>query len=133
MPKEVWTAEKVSYILQLMQEPLSLDEKIGNGENDMDTSRGDLIPDDRPSPEDIVFENDKRAFLERMIDERLSPREAMVIKMRYGFKTGSPMTLEEIGEYFGLTRERIRQVEQKAIRKLKWYITVKNELRDGDI
>ncbi|GGB90047.1 RNA polymerase sigma factor [Knoellia flava TL1] len=94
----------------------SLDEQIGDG----GTSLGDLLdlPDRQPSAYDILLEDLKREQIHAVLDT-LSEREAGVISMRFGLTNGTPMTLDAIGEVYGVTRERIRQVEKKVMEKLR--------------
>lgn len=108
--------DKVREILKISQKTTSLETPIGD---DDDSFLGDFIPDERQmSPYDAT----SRRLLKQNIDEvlqALSDREAKVLKMRFGLDSHNPMTLEEVGRQFGVTRERIRQIEAKALRKLK--------------
>lgn len=108
-------AEKIREIMKISQKTTSLETPIGDDE---DSYLGDFIPDEsQPSPYDAT----SRRLLKENIDEvldSLSDREAKVLKMRFGLGY-KPMTLEEVGKKFGVTRERIRQIEAKALRKLK--------------
>jgi RNA polymerase primary sigma factor len=108
--------DKVREILKISQKTTSLETPIGD---DDDSFLGDFIPDERQmSPYDAT----SRRLLKQNIDEvlqALSDREAKVLKMRFGLDNHNPMTLEEVGRQFGVTRERIRQIEAKALRKLK--------------
>ena len=108
--------EKVRDILRISQEPVSLETPIGEEE---DSHLGDFIPDeDALSPADAAA----MTFLKTKVDEVLStltPREAEVLRLRFGLKDGTPQTLEEVGKEFNVTRERIRQIEAKALRKLR--------------
>lgn len=108
--------EKVREILKIAQEPISLETPVGD-ENE--TVLGNFIQDEEaPSPADQAADILLRTHLEEVM-ETLTPREARVIKLRFGLIDGRMRTLEEVGQEFQVTRERIRQIEAKAIRKLK--------------
>ena len=108
--------EKVREILKVAQEPISLESPIGEEE---DSHLGDFIPDsDAPVPEEAAT----HALLKEQLAEvlaTLTPREAKVLSLRFGIEDGRPRTLEEVGKEFNVTRERIRQIEAKALRKLR--------------
>ena len=108
--------EKVQEVQKYGREPISLHTPLGE---DGDSEFGDLIEDtDAIAPSDAVaFSLLQEQF--RQVLETLSPREAGVIKMRYGLEDGQPKTLDDIGRVYGVTRERIRQIEAKALRKLR--------------
>jgi len=110
------TAVRVREILKIAQDTTSLETPVGDEEDSM---LGDFIADtSQPTP----IEAASRELLKENIDEVLSTltdREAKVLKMRFGLEGKNPMTLEEVGKEFGVTRERIRQIEAKALRKLK--------------
>lgn len=129
--KKVYTAKDVLYIQSLMQDVISLNTKIGTPE-DPDIELGDLIADTAPSPEELVARDDRNRQIRVLIKRALTPLEEKVICMRYGLDNGEFMTLEKIGKYFGVTRERIRQVEAKALRKLRFKFT-KNNINLEDI
>lgn len=109
--------EKVREILKISQNTTSLETPVGDGEDD--SILGDFIADDKQiSP----YDSTSRQMLRENVDEvlgALSDREAKVLKMRFGLSGNKTMTLEEVGRTFGVTRERIRQIEAKALRKLK--------------
>lgn len=108
--------EKVLEILKIAQEPVSLETPIGEEE---DSRLGDFIPDeDAPAPSDAAAFSLLREHLLEALDG-LSDREAKVLKLRFGIEDGRQRTLEEVGQEFNVTRERIRQIEAKAIRKLR--------------
>ena len=121
MPEEIAkemgiSEDKVREILKIAQEPVSLETPIGEEE---DSHLGDFIPDDdAPAPAEAA------AFTllkEQLIDvlDTLTPREEKVLKLRFGLDDGRARTLEEVGKEFNVTRERIRQIEAKALRKLR--------------
>jgi RNA polymerase primary sigma factor len=109
------TIEKLRFIAKSAQLPISLETPIGKEE---DSRLGDFIESDGETPEDRVAKNLLREDLESVLDT-LSPRERDVLKLRYGLDDGRMKTLEEIGQIFNVTRERIRQIEAKALRKLR--------------
>ena len=108
--------ERVKEIKKVSQEPVSLETPIGEEE---DSHLGDFIPDeDAPSPSELAA----YALLREQLDEiiqTLTPREAKVLRLRFGLDDGKARTLEEVGKEFNVTRERIRQIEAKALRKLR--------------
>ncbi len=109
-------ALKVRRILKVSQEPMSLETPIGTEEN---SSLGDFIEDESvPGP---VDQASRQLLKEQMQDvlDGLSPREREVLELRFGLRDGQTRTLEEVGQAFGVTRERIRQIEAKALRKLR--------------
>ncbi|MDW7670321.1 MAG: RNA polymerase sigma factor RpoD [Bacillota bacterium] len=110
------TEEKVREILKIAQEPVSLETPIGEEE---DSHLGDFIPDD-----DVLAPADSAAFSllkEQLVEvlHTLTPREQKVLRLRFGLDDGRARTLEEVGKKFQVTRERIRQIEAKALRKLR--------------
>ncbi len=110
------SADKVREILKISQDPVSLETPIGEEE---DSHLGDFIPDDEtPAPADAAASTILREVIEREL-HTLTPREEHVIKLRFGLYDGRPRTLEEVGQEFNITRERIRQIEAKALRKLR--------------
>lgn len=109
-------ADKVREILRLSQEPVSLETPIGEEE---DSHLGDFIPDDEAlSPADAASISLLKEQLAEVL-KTLTPRESKVLSLRFGLEDGHPRTLEEVGSEFGVTRERIRQIEAKALRKLR--------------
>ena len=108
--------DKVEEIQRIAQEPVSLETPIGEEE---DSQLGDFLEDkDIPSPEEAAASQLLREQLEEMLDD-LSDREREVLRLRFGLEDGHPYTLEEVGRRFGVTRERIRQIEAKALRKMR--------------
>ena len=108
--------DKVREIMRVAQEPVSLETPIGEEE---DSHLGDFIPDDEaPAPADAA----SHTLLKEQLGDVLStltPREEKVLRLRFGLEDGRPRTLEEVGKEFDVTRERIRQIEAKALRKLR--------------
>ena len=108
--------DKVREIMRVAQEPVSLETPIGEEE---DSHLGDFIPDDEaPAPAEAA----SHTLLKEQLDEvltSLTEREAKVLRLRFGLEDGRPRTLEEVGKEFDVTRERIRQIEAKALRKLR--------------
>ena len=110
------TPERVREILKISQKTTSLETPIGDEE---DSLLGDFIPDDRQaSPYEVTSQQMMHEALQVSLDT-LTERENKVLKMRFGLAGSKPLTLEEVGRHFGVTRERIRQIESKAIRKLR--------------
>ena len=111
-----FTPEKVREIQKVSQDPVSLESPIGEEEN---SHLGDFIPDDdSPSPQDAASYTMLKEQLNEVL-ETLTPREAKVLRLRFGLDDGKARTLEEVGKEFSVTRERIRQIEAKALRKLR--------------
>ena len=110
------TVEKVMEIQKIAQDPVSLETPIGEED---DSHLGDFIQDeDSPAPHDAASYTLLREQLEEVMNT-LTPREAKVLKLRFGLEDGKARTLEEVGKEFDVTRERIRQIEAKALRKLR--------------
>ncbi len=110
------TPERVTEVLRLAQEPVSLHAPVGEED---DVSFGDLIEDgDAPSPVESAAFLLLREHLEAVLST-LGERERKVVQLRYGLDDGRPRTLEEIGRIFGVTRERIRQIESKTLTRLR--------------
>ena len=108
--------DKVREIMRVAQEPVSLETPIGEEE---DSHLGDFIPDEEaPAPADAASHTLLREQLMEVLDT-LTPREEKVLRLRFGLEDGRSRTLEEVGKEFNVTRERIRQIEAKALRKLR--------------
>jgi RNA polymerase primary sigma factor len=111
-----WTAREVKDILRIAQLPVSLEKPIGEEE---DSELGDFVEDETAeSPFELASENLRRENVRRALDA-LPPREREVIEMRYGLRGQKARTLEEVGRAFGVTRERIRQIENNTLKKLE--------------
>lgn len=108
--------KKVQWMLQVSWIPLSLEKPVGDDE---DSEFGMFVVDDTtPLPSQAVYQNMLRERINEVL-ATLSPREARILRMRFGLDDNQPYTLEEVGSKFGLTRERIRQIEGKALRRLR--------------
>ena len=110
------TEEKVREVVKISQEPVSLETPIGEED---DSHLGDFVPDERMmSPEEYTTAELLKEELSSVL-ETLTEREEKVLKLRFGLDDGQCRTLEEVGQIFGVTRERIRQIEAKALRKMR--------------
>ena len=110
------SVDKVREIIKIAQEPVSLVTPLGEEE---DSHLGDFIPDDdAPAPADAASFTLMKEQLMSVLDT-LTPREEKVLRLRFGLDDGRQRTLEEVGKEFNVTRERIRQIEAKALRKLR--------------
>lgn len=110
--------------IYLQGQILSLDSVIEKPYGSGETFLGELVAVDltTPSPEDNLFVIERNQRLLTVMDKLLRGRELRVLKLRFGFETGTPMTLEEIGSIYGVTRERIRQIKAKALKKLRRHL-----------
>ncbi len=110
------TVGKVRKVLRIAQEPVSLETPVGEED---ESHLGDFIVDRQGvSPSEAVINLNLREQTAEVL-KTLSPREEKIVKMRFGLQDGSEHTLEEVGQHFAVTRERIRQIEAKALRKLR--------------
>jgi RNA polymerase primary sigma factor len=118
--------EKVQRVIRIVQDPISLETPVGDeGEGHL----GDLVPDPQAvAPADVVESSHLRAQTARVL-ATLSPREEQVLRLRFGIGAAGDHTLEEVGQTFAVTRERIRQIESKALRKLR-HPARRRQLRD---
>ena len=110
------TVDKVKRVLKIAKEPISLETPIGEEE---DSNLGDFIKDEKyESPSEAIERQNLRSTTKKVLST-LTPREEKVLCMRFGIGEKSDHTLEEVGQVFEVTRERIRQIEAKALRKLR--------------
>ncbi|MBX3442666.1 MAG: RNA polymerase sigma factor RpoD/SigA [Planctomyces sp.] len=125
------TAEEVARELELPAKKLRIVKKAiqlynsspQSTSDDSSWSMGELVPDERcKGPEDELLEHDNLKHVRRMLEE-MEPREATILRMRFGLDDGEPKTLKEIGESLGLTRERVRQIESEALARLNKGLT----------
>jgi len=118
--------QKVQWMLKVSQRPLSLEKPVGEEE---DSELGSFIPDDEaPTPSDTAYHRLLQDKLGEVLTT-LSPREARILRLRFGLHDGRSYTLEEVGKKFGLTRERIRQIEHEALDRLR-HPSRSRQLRD---
>ena len=107
---------KVQWMMRVSWRPLSLESPVGEEE---DSELGSFVEDEStPTPTESAYQNLLRDKIEEVLTT-LSPREARILRLRFGLQNGRSYTLEEVGQKFGLTRERIRQIEGKALRRLR--------------
>jgi RNA polymerase primary sigma factor len=119
------TPKKVEYMVQVARRPLSLQMPIGDEEDDV---LGDFIEDhEAPLPDETATTNLLREHMKEVLD-RLPPREARILQLRYGLLDGEVLTLNEVGHKMGVTRERVRQIEAQALRRLRT-LGIQQELR----
>lgn len=109
------TPEKVADIFRIALDPISMETSVGD---DDDSTLNEFIADDRPNPDELNKEQMLNEALEEVLDS-LGEKEALVLRLRFGIDDGETKTLEEVGKIFKVTRERIRQIESKALRKLR--------------
>ena len=132
MPEEIAAEmgiplEKVRQILKVSQETVSLETTVG--EDDEDSTLGDFIEDEKtPTPDRLAGQELLKNHIKDVIQD-LNPREQRILNMRFGLTDGVSHTLEEVGQEFGVTRERIRQIEAKALEKIRDHVLVK-KLKD---
>lgn len=121
--KKVYTEADIGYIQLLAQDILSLN--VSPVDND-DSEIQDFLIDTTTDLEKEVEKECTRKTLNTYLEKWLSPREMVVLRLRYGLEDGTSYTLNEIGERFGVTRERIRQIEAAALQKMRRKIKIKN-------
>ena len=109
--------DQYKLLMQSIEDPISMNQRIGE---DDDSELGDFIADDKKSPEDLYMAKSIGPELSQLFeDAKLTDREKIVLILRFGINDGYPRTLEEVGKVFNVTRERIRQIEHKALKKLR--------------
>ena len=121
--------KKIRHIIDISQDTVSIETSVGNKGDDKDSTLADFIEDKKTaSPEKIIKQGLLRDHINEIIDE-LQPREKKILEMRFGILDGITHTLEEVGQEFGVTRERIRQIEAKALEKIRKNLKIE-KLRD---
>lgn len=126
--KTKYTADEIRQIQKyiVMMDIVSLSAPVGD---EKENELGEFILDEGPSVQERIEEDDRRDLLLQVVHECLSPREEKVIIELYGLESRERKTLQQVGEMFGVTRERIRQIEGKALRKLGWYLRNKKKIK----
>ncbi len=120
--------EKVYHLKKISQETVSIDSPVGEDDGE-DSSLGDFIVDeDTTKPNEVAGRQILKEYVGNILND-LDPREQKILRMRFGLEDGVTHTLEEVGEEFGVTRERIRQIESKALERIREHIDI-NKLRD---
>lgn len=120
--------EKVYHLKKISQETVSIDSPVGEDDGE-DSSLGDFIVDEETTkPNEVAGRQILKEYVGGILND-LDPREQKILKMRFGLEDGVTHTLEEVGEEFGVTRERIRQIESKALEKIREHMDI-NKLRD---
>lgn len=131
---KTWTEQEVNKILELMRtlDVDSLNRQICNTAETDTCELGDMLEDPRPGPQEQAELTDRTNLLLKIVSE-LDPRERMIITLRYGLKDGKFRTLEELAAMYNVTRERIRQAEQLALKRLRWLVQCKYKLKMEDL
>lgn len=119
MQQKQLTAKDIERILILAQGCVSLNAPIVSTDGEEDGELGDFMVDTAPSLEEQVIEREKNTVLLDYVEKYLTPREERIIKLRYGLLDGQYKTLEDVAKMFGVTRERIRQIEASALKRLR--------------
>ena len=118
--EKVYTGKDIEQILVLSQNVISLNTPVKNDETqESEIELGDYIEDPSPTPEEQFIIEEKQRRVMSLLDKYLNKRERDIIVSRFGLETGKAMTLDKIGEQYGICRERVRQIEAHALRKLR--------------
>ena len=121
--------EKVYHLKKISQETVSIDASVNDDADEADSTLGDFIVDeDTTMPQEVAGRQLLKEYVQEILKD-LEPREQKILRMRFGLEDGVQHTLEEVGMEFGVTRERIRQIEAKALERIKEHTNI-NKLRD---
>jgi RNA polymerase primary sigma factor len=131
MTGKVLTGKDIERILIIAQDVVSLNTPVSS-DPDCEGELFDYLEDPSPTPEEAMILAGRKEYLLDIIQRYLKPREAQIIILRFGLESDNPMTLREVGEELGITRERVRQLEERALRRLRVYFA-KNNLTTEDI
>lgn len=118
--KKTYTTEEIEWLLNLSKDVVSLNTPMAVEQDDAHTELGDFIVDPNPGPDDELLQSNRASLLYKYLNQYLNTREQTVICKRFGLEDGVCYTLEEVGQHFGLSRERVRQIEARALRKLRY-------------
>ena len=130
--KKNWTAEEIENLISLITATnvQSLNKPIRPDPSNPDyTELYEFIRDDGPSPQELVELKETHDTLVKYVN-KLRPRESAVLKMRFGLEDREPKTLEEVATYYGLSRERVRQIERRGLAKLRWLLITKSKCKN---
>lgn len=130
-----FTVENIIKLQQLakMLDVRSLNEIIKpDADKEGDAELGDIIESDQPSPQEILEKKELQEILMKAM-QQLPPRQQQVLILRFGLYDRQPKTLDEVGQIYGVTRERVRQIEAKALERLRWLLICKYKIKEYDI
>lgn len=130
-----FTVENIIKLQQLtkMLDVRSLNEIVKpDGDKEGDAELGDVIQSNQPSPQELLEKKELQEILMKAV-QQLPPRQQQVLILRFGLYDRQPRTLDEVGEIYGVTRERIRQIEAKAIERLRWLLICKYKIKEYDV
>ena len=130
MAGKVLTGKDIERILLIAQDVISLNTPVSN-DPDSEAELFDYMEDPSPTPDEIVIMEDRKIQIMKLLQAQLNPHEMKVITLRFGLETDNPMTLEEVGRELGITRERVRQIENRTLRKLRYHF-IKNDITMED-
>ena len=128
-----FTAKDIEWIQQISQDAISLNIPVGTIEvGEIPDELIDIIPDDSPTPEEEYCEKEKSEIIDKFIKRYLTEKEQKIVRLRYGLDDGHFRTLEEVGQELGISRQRVNDIEAKAIRKLRFQFSY-HKINRGNI